>query len=308
MTWLELLTEVRVEFAEAAKIQEELEGLKAMLEAAKELERVTKERVEAGKLPQAFLFGATADRLRVEREVVQMDAELQGAIARIAACCGVDVTGNRVGEWDVPMNAPQSYAEAEQLAYRNAPEVAMLEQEAQAWALRERYARQTGLPTVSLVASGDRVFANPDMGRQGSQMGLWLSWPFGVGGMRRAEAEEAKKRKLQAEASVAVAKNQIRADITDAWARWTASAKVLESATAQIEAAQEAYRIAKVRYEEGKAIRAEVAQALADLLAANTALAEARRYQRQAWSRLTRPLGGSLQSPQPELKGVRDER
>jgi cobalt-zinc-cadmium efflux system outer membrane protein len=110
--------------------------------------------------------------------------------------------------------------------------------------------------------------------------------------MRKSEIAEARQKQRQAEAEVLVAKNMIRAELTAAWEKWLAAPKLLEAANAQTAAAEEGYRIAKLRYEEGKAIRTEVAQSLADLRDSHAGLAEANAYQRQAWSMVRRMMGG----------------
>lgn len=288
MAWQMLLVEVRLEFAEAAKLQEEVVAASQMVEAAKELERVTVERFEAGKLPEAFVFGARADRLRAEGELSKSEAALAGALARIAACCGIEVTGGQVGEWNVPMEVPETLEVALEKAYAGSPEVAMRAQQASEWMWMERKANQSGSPDLRLVGAADRAFGGAGMEDRGTQAGLVLSWPIGDGGMRKAEAAEARKRKAEADSAVAFAKNVIRAELTAAWAEWEAAPKVLEASRGMVAATDEGFRVAKLRYEEGKAIRAEVSQALADQFEARTLLANAEQYRRAAWSKVVR--------------------
>lgn len=292
MAWLDLQLEVRTEFAEGLRMQEEVAAAEAALEAAKELEQITEQQVESGKLPQAFVFGAKADRLKAERALARAKADLEGAFARIVACCGADIVGGRLGDWDVPMDVPESLDDALKIANATSPDVRMLEDERRAWLHRAKMADGSGLPQVDLVAAGDRVFKGAPMGDRGSQFGVFVSFPLGDGGMRRSQAAEARKRAAEAEAKAEVAKNAIRAELTGAWAQWNASGAGIEAATGQFAAADEGYRVAKLRYESGKAVRAEVAQALADLKEALVGRAEAAEYQRKAWSRVRRAMGG----------------
>ena len=167
----------------------------------------------------------------------------------------------------------------------------MADQEAREYQLMEREASQSGLPDVRLVGAADQAFAGGGMDTRGTQAGLVLSWPIGDGGMRRADAAVAKKKRLMAEAASAVAKNELRAIVSAFWAQWEAAGPLLEAGHGMVESADEGYRVAKLRYEEGKAIRAEVSQALADQLEARTRLADAEAYRRTAWSQLMRALG-----------------
>lgn len=304
MAWQDLLLEVREQFAMGLRLQDEVEAVKLSLEAAEELERVTQERVDAGKLPLAFVYGAKSDRLRIERELSRVEAELRGALAKVAACCGADIIGGRLGAWDVQMDVPETLEKAIDAAYANSPDVAELEQEAKAWARRAKQIQGSGLPQVSFFASGDRIDSRGLMDDSGTQVGLFLTFPLFDGGMRKSEAAGAKKKQAEADAKAANKRNRIRAELTAQWAKWLAAPKGIESAKAQIEAAEEGYRIAKLRYEEGKAIRAEVAQALADHQEAHTAIAEAKEYQRTAWSRLVRSMGGPASAP--AVPGKRD--
>lgn len=291
MAWLDLLEEVRMEFAESLAAQEMLDGLGASLDAAKELESVTKARFEAGKVPEAFVFGAEADRLRIEQDIAIAKADLEGALARLVVCCGAEIVGGRVGSWDVPLEAPKTLDDALEIAYKNSPRLAELKAEEQSWRLTSRMAKQTGIPNLSVFAAADSMAYRGSNMAGGSALGLWLSWPIGDGGMRKSEAAEADRKAEQYAALVAVERNSVRARLSSDWAKWVAAPRVLAAADARIKATEEAYRIAKVRYEEGKAIRTEVSEALADLQESRIGLAEAHRYQQQAWTRLTREMG-----------------
>ncbi len=288
---LDVLLEVRTEFAEASRMREELQAAEATLESAKELERVTRERFEAGKLPEAFVFGAKADRLKAERIALQVEAERKGAEARLAAAVGVAEIEGGIGEWDGSLDLPEDFDQALRAAFAESPVIAELQREARAWSQRARFMRQSGLPHVSLVAIGDRIFSGAAMGDSGSQVGLSLTFPVVDGGMRSSEASEAEKKSAEFAALADHSRNRVRAELAAAWAQWAAAPKAIEAAKSQVDSAHEGYRVAKLRYEEGKAIRAEVAQALADLQEARSGLAEAHKYQRVAWARVKRAMG-----------------
>ncbi|MBI5705744.1 MAG: TolC family protein [Armatimonadetes bacterium] len=290
MVWLDLLEEVRMEFSESLAAQEMLDGLHASLAAATQMEQVTRARFEAGKVPEAFVFGAVADRLKVEQEIAEAEAELAGAIARLVVCCGAEVAGGRVGAWDLPLDAPKSLDEALEIAYKNSPRIAEIKAEAESWRLTARLARQSGVPGVSAFAAADTMAYRGQNMAGGSAVGLWLSWPIGDGGMRKAQAAEAERKAEQLEAIVSVERNTIRAALSTEWAKWKASVKVLDAANGRIQAANEAYRIAKIRFDEGKAIRVEVSEALADQQEATIGLSKGRDYQRRAWIKLQRAM------------------
>lgn len=293
IAWLDLQLEVRTEFAEALRLQDEVKAVEAALESANEIERVTRALFEAGKLPEAFVYGAAADRAKFEGLLATTRAELEGAYARIVACCGAELIGGSVGDWDVPMEVPESLEAAVEWAYSHSPEVEVLEREAEELRGRARQVEQSGLPQLTAFAVRDQIFSGTSMdARTGSQVGLTLSFPLIDGSMRRNESAEMKRMGIEADARVAAMKNTLRAEVSAEWAKWTASAALLESANARVAAADEAYRIAKLRYEEGKTIRAELSTALADQQEARVDLAKAHAYRHVSWARLRYVMGG----------------
>lgn len=291
MTKLNVVHELRTAFAMASRVRDELEGLRASLAAAVELERVTNEKYQAGKIPQAYVFRANADRLGIERELAKKEAELQGALAAVAASLGADMTDVKVGEWDVPMDVPESFEKAMEAALANSPEIAVAAAEAAAYAFRAEAANRSLLPQITFSAMGD-VLSKDVMGfSSGSQFNLLASIPIFDGGRRHAEAAQANSERRALEAQLQNAKNKLRVEVVTAWSQWAASEKVVAAGKAQVAAAEEAYRIARIRYDEGKSIQAELSQALADLEAARAANAESTEYKRIAWSNLRRATG-----------------
>jgi cobalt-zinc-cadmium efflux system outer membrane protein len=109
--------------------------------------------------------------------------------------------------------------------------------------------------------------------------------------MRRAEAAEADAQAKAAEAQKEAAMQRIEREIAEAWAEWVAAPHVMAAAEAEVQAAEEGYRVSKIRYEAGKSIQAEVSQALADFVAALGSRAQAREFQHLAWTKLARALG-----------------
>lgn len=290
-TWQDLLLEVRTEFAEGLRLQEEAEARKAALDSAAEVERQTKERYEVGSVPYASLLSATAERFKKERELARVRAELQGALARVAACCGAEVTGGRFGEWDVPFEPPADLEAALAEAKENSPQLKSIAQEIRHWELKARIVSQSGGPSLSLFASADQISKSHEMRNDGTQFGAVMSWPIFDGGLRRAEVSEANKRVKQKRAEWESAWNWAQAELTAEWAQWKEAPILINAAKAEIEAAEEAYRVTVARYDENRATHAEVIGARAQWVEAIAGLAEANAYKRVAWSRMVRHLG-----------------
>ena len=84
---------------------------------------------------------------------------------------------------------------------------------------------------------------------------------------------------------------KIEAGVSAAWSVWQSVPSVLKASRAEVAASAEAHRIAMIRYEEGKAILAEVLDTRAQLTLAQVGLAEAQAYSRSATSGLLRACG-----------------
>ena len=95
----------------------------------------------------------------------------------------------------------------------------------------------------------------------------------------------------RAESELQGTKNKVEAEVASAWAEWSASSKVSASAKAEVEASEEAYRVALLRYQEGKAILSELTEVRSELTHARLSVAESTAYARKAWSKLARATG-----------------
>jgi outer membrane protein TolC len=282
---------VRLAFAEALLRRETVEANKAAVESAREVERVTREQYEAGKLPEAFLFRAAADTAEMERELAMAEAEAASALAMLRETMGMDqVEMFALGDWDIPLEAPASLAEA--LAQSEArPEIAAIRHAREGQELRARLAELSTRPDLALMVMGDWMGTRGMAGETGSKVGLVVSFPLADGGERRATRGEARAMAGKMDAEMRSIRLAVEAEVAAAWAAWQAQPAVSRAARAGLESSSEAYRVALLRYQEGKAILAEVTDARARLVAAQRSIAEAEAYARTAWSKLQRAMG-----------------
>jgi outer membrane protein TolC len=123
------------------------------------------------------------------------------------------------------------------------------------------------------------------------RFGFVLSFPLGDGGERRSSMNEQKAMADKAAADLKQTKLKAEAEVASAWAEWQAAPTVQKASDDQLASAEEAYRIALLRYREGKTILAEVIDARSQLVAAQLAKAEAENYTRRAWTMLQRAMG-----------------
>jgi outer membrane protein len=189
------------------------------------------------------------------------------------------------------LGAPQdcSYVLSEKLAF--APEMRD-EGELQALALRQRpevraaYARVLSAQAnvavaesaykpqiyATAMAEGMTASGNSD---HGYLIGVTAALPLFDNGLRKSSVSEARAVLKQAQAEQRDTMLGIGRDVSASFARLKAAGKNIDLAKANVEQAQEDYRVIKLRYESGKAINVEVLDALASLTRAQTQYAEA---------------------------------
>jgi outer membrane protein TolC len=288
---LDVLRDLRMAFSMSMHAGQNVEAEQGGVAAAQELLDVTQSLYDAGKIPEAFLFRAKADLAKSSRRLALAKSAEDSAMARLKEAAALpQMEMFEMGEWDVPLSAPPTLEEALEMGMHMRPEVASLEETAKMYRLQARAARQSMGPEMSVLGMADALAAN-----NGSdsflKAGLVLSLPLSDGGMRRAEAAEADAQAKAAEAQKEAAMQRIEREIAEAWAEWVAAPHVMAAAEAEVQAAEEGYRVSKIRYEAGKSIQAEVSQALADLVAALGSRAQAQEFQHLAWTKLARALG-----------------
>ena len=288
----ELAMRVRIAFSVALLRRDALAARKAAEESADEVLRTTKAALDAGKVPEAFLFRAQADESAMRRETAMAEADANVALAALKEAVGQEQgTGTVLGDWDVQLDAPKTQGDAVKQARDLRAELSNLKATQTAFSLRARLFGLSSLPEFSLTAMGD-LMALSDMHPDSSyRLGFVLSFPLADGGERRSGRAEQQAMADKAAADLDAARLKVDSEVAQAWAMWQAAPKVRQAADDEAKSGEESYRVALLRYREGKAILAEVIDARAQLVAAKLAKAEAEDYTRRAWAMLQRAMG-----------------
>lgn len=289
----EVLLGLRTAFADAAFQRERSTALETALASAQEVERVTQARFEAGKVPEAFTFRAQADTARAAKDVALARADANSALATLWDAAGLEhAPEGGLGAWDEPLDAPQSQEEAVKQALARRPEYLALAEDRRASIARTRAIAKSRLPELNLMAMDDQMSTDRMRGENGFKAGLVLSFPVGDGGERSAAGQEARAMTARLDADLKAMRNRIIAEVGAAWAQWSARAEVRKAADAELVASSAAYEVGLLRYQEGKAILAELTDARSQLTMARLSVAEANAYERKSWSKLVRAIGG----------------
>lgn len=295
----EMILKLRLAFSYALHRVDMLNAAKASLAAAQEIERITKERYEAGTLAEAFVFRAQAMTAKARSELVMAVADHDASLAELREAIGISFDQPLVAHaWDLPKDAPESLKDAVEFALRLRPEIRSLESQAQAYQFESEKIRRSQNPSLDLIAMNDSMRNwHKNMGvndrtiEDSYKIGLVLNIPLFDGGLRRADADQSAAMVVKLQNEAEAVRLRIQTEVSSAWFDWSVAPQVVEAADAEIKAAMEAYRIAKLRYQEGKAVHEEILQSFASLRDAMVSKAEASAHQRDAWSRLMYAMG-----------------
>lgn len=289
---LDVLFNLRTTFADALFKRDSLSGYQDALESAKEVERTTQARLDAGKVPVAFVLRAKADTAKAEQELAKAIAESESTNAKVWEAAGQDqVEGNALGDWDLKADPPKDLKTAIAIASEKRPEAAVIRFQLSAAKSRQSAIAKSKLPELNFMAMNDLMGVSGIRGSNSSKAGLVLSFPLGDGGQRSAESKEQKAMIARLEAEAKALQNRISSEVVQAWFEWKAVEPIKIAAQAELVASDEGYRVAVIRFEEGKSILAELTDYRSQLTHARLSVAEADSYERKAWSKLARAIG-----------------
>jgi outer membrane protein TolC len=159
---------------------------------------------------------------------------------------------------------------------RSRPEVLALKATAEArqadvHAAQGAYAPQVfGLGMVDSNASADGG------GRTGYTVGIAATIPLYDGGAHSADIDAARAKAGRSQTDVAIMQQTIAQQVNTAWLQLQLEKDEVMSATAEVAAANEAYRLADLRYNAGKSTLSERLASLAERTRAAGALAQSK--------------------------------
>ncbi len=302
-TRLDVSLRVRTAFAEAAYRRDAVNGYRAGLDAAEEMEKLTRARYEEGKVPEAFVFAAEAQTAKARRDLRVAEAEYEAALAKLREAVGGELAEPvELGEWQ-DATLPETLEKALELAVSLRPELQSYSFARKKAGAAADAVRRSQLPEVRLFGAQTGMTGRSMAPDTSYNLGVLLSIPLFDGSKRASEARQAEAEAAKATASYEAERLSVEAQVRSAWAKWRAVDDVLAFAEAQLRAAEEAYRIAKLRFDVGKAVHAEVSVVLADLVAAEVSVADAHRYKRMAEAELIRAIGLEPEREKPSNTG-----
>jgi len=152
-------------------------------------------------------------------------------------------------------------------------------------------ARSAYRPQVSLFAMGDAMQGRDMDPIRGYTAGVAIGLPILDGGMRRAEVRRSQAERRRQEEELQQAALQVSQEVTSNWLALRAAERNVTTAQAGVRSGDEDYRIAQIRYQEGKSINVEALDALFARTRAQVNLARALFDYQVAADQLRRSLG-----------------
>ena len=278
-TRLTVSAEVTSAYANAALGNALVAVAQAQQTAEDEQVRVTAEKVQTGRLAPVDLLREQAAQAEAQQSVLAaVNAQAQALVTlrfllNLPQSSALVLTDTLDTLIDSPSNLPATLAAALAEAKRR-PELIAAGAQVQAAEAAVRSAEGAYTPQVYGVAMGDASLGR-DLQRAGYTLGLTASLPLYDGGQRRSDVDAAKARTERARADAQQAEQQVEQETASAWLTWQTAAAQVPATAAGVAAAQQGYTLAALRYNAGKSTTAERLDALAALVRAQGAFAQA---------------------------------
>jgi outer membrane protein TolC len=276
---VDVAMQARLDYIAAVREEENVRVTADLLRDIDERLRVSREMLEAGRIPRYYLLRDEAERANV----VQMNAMAQGraesALVHLKTTLGVDL-GSPITLADRLEFAPVALPaeEGAHHAVEGHPETKAATKQREAAALEVRAAHGNYFPQVSLSYMYDRAWmknrawesqaenmrSRADT-NDGYSVGVVVTLPLFDGFMRENALNTAKAKLERAGYAEELVRQQIARDVHHAVVMLRAAEKGVESSRKGLEQSEEEFRIVKERFEAGRGIQLEILDAQVSL-------------------------------------------
>lgn len=236
-------------------------------------ERLRIDRVAAdpdvGKIPLFYVFRDEAELADSRQKLIEARRDYDVGLVNLRTVMGVHPGSEIIVAGELPFAAfTGTLEEALAAAEKYRPELAAIRHRIAAGRQDVKVAKSAYRPQTYLMAMADVVAT--DRTEDGYLVGIVAGLPILDGGKRKAAVDQAKAnvaRLTQQEQDLAL---RIASEVTQELLNVKAAEESVHTAEQVLTAAREDYRVAQLRYTEGKGINVEVLDALAALVRAQT--------------------------------------
>ena len=269
------------------------------VDASQENVRVTQARVRVGTSPEFDLLQAQVQLAQAQRTLTQAKAAAVQAQQQLAAVINVPISSQISATTAMGLPTPPPDLEAlSTQALSGRAEVAQAQAAIQAAQAAVDLAA-AGLRPVITLTGGPQVLTNdlsssPPVTWSGT---LAVTLAIFDGGLTRAKVEQARQQLALTRVQLEQTQQTVELQVRAAYLNLQQAAEQLASAQAGLTAAQEALRIANVRFQAGVGTQLEVVTAVQNLAAADAALVQALFQYNLALAQIDQAVGHQITLP-----------
>lgn len=301
----------RMAYREAQARRSLIEVQKARLLENQEQLRVDRARAEEGKIPAFYVQRDEAEVAATQQELTNSLRDVELSLVQLKTVMGVHPASRielveslnyqpsaeflkRLMQTPPVPEKPDNSANLSallRLAGRQRPEL-----QAASERIRAAQAETSGIgssyrPQVNAFAMGDVLKMRGSGVRSGTTFGLAASIPILNGGQKGARLQTANAERQKQESERERMALQVAQEVSNALLNLRAAEQNIGTAQAALKAAQEDYRVARLRYEAGKSIVVEAMDALAARVRAESNVVQALYGYNVARDQLLRAVG-----------------
>lgn len=275
-TRLEVAYMIREAYRMALYRQKLIEARQKDVEAREELVRVDGLKLEVGKIPLYYYLRDKTSLANAQQELVNAERDYEVALYALEVAMGL--TPPHV----ITLQDQLAYAPVEvdqkaalEAAAANRPELAAVRARVEAAAAEIASARSAYKPQIAAALMLDLLDNSRGEGMSGYTAAVVASLPLVDSGRRKAEVAMARARREQLAQQERQATQRVAREVLVAIANLKAADRNIRTAMEAQASAEEDYRVARLRYDAGKAINLEPLDALAALVQARVNYANA---------------------------------
>lgn len=290
----QLLLNVRQSYYALLQAREQQRVAEESVGRYKELLRLANVRLEAGSAPKFDVLRAQTDLANAEQTQISAVNSVRLAEAQLASVMGVSLPSPVFLQ--APSGKPGALPEMEKLIEQGLtgrPEAEADEASVEAARKGIKVARRSLAPSLRIAFnynySGNTTLFQPR--KFTSDVLVSLTLPIFDGGVTKGQIEQARASLESAQAAADQTGLTIRLDVEQAYVSIQNAEKRLSTAETTLAQAEEALRLAQVRYEAGVGTPSEITDAEVALTQAQTNVVNARYDVLLAYARLARATG-----------------